>query len=181
MFSHPEPVVHAAASQSALLHRLLDRRPRAVPADRLIDLLALEARPHSILVVGDDRAHEAVATAFPAARVDRFDGVTANGPAHTAPSHDAVLCVQGVTRGFASDRALTRCLVDRLLPGGHLALLELAVASELRSALRGVVGHRPLVNELGRSLVPLHHSEESSWLGIWRHLLFVGRKGRVIR
>ena len=171
--------MHAVVSQSAFLSRLLDRRPRGVPAERLVRLLALEARPRSILVIGDDRAHTAVEQAFPLARVDRVAGVAPGSPLHTEPSgqHDAILCVQGLTHGFKSDQDLARQLVAHLPEGGHLAILELTGVPEIQAVLGGA----PLVESLSDVLVPLHLSKESVSMGVWRHMLFVGRKGRVIR
>jgi hypothetical protein len=141
-------------------------RPWSVPAARLIELLRLEARPKAIALLGhDSRTLSALRQAFPLATViavephdlDRADGF------------DAILCVCGLSWGFDSDTALIERLTAKLPIGGHLALME----------VRGTT--RALGRLLDTHLVPLHQTEERSWMGLWRHILYVGRKGTVIR
>ncbi|MCB9675830.1 MAG: hypothetical protein H6737_11980 [Alphaproteobacteria bacterium] len=173
--------MNATLSQTHPTRRFLDRQPWRLPSDPLVELLALDARPRRILQVGaDERTSTLLAKTFPDALVvvsepDRLDG-------HEA---DAILCAFGLTATFKSDARLADELADRLPLGGHLALLELEGAStlDLEALLRrsGIHARSGLVEALGDRLAPLHVARATSWMGLWRHLLYVGRKGSVIR
>lgn len=170
---HPDSLP-PGPSHAALLNRVLRQRPRAVPIQRLVGLLALEARPRNLLLVGSDsRARTTVEAAFPTSAIH----VSSGSSGTEAGAFDTVLCLQGLTYGFESDASLVRGLLDLLVPGGHLATLELAAMNELRD----VFGSAPLTRALSSRLVPLHLTEEPGRMGRWRHVLFVGRKGNVIR
>lgn len=141
-------------------------RPWNVPTGRLIQLLSLEARPASIALIGrDERTVAALQHAFPSARTEAVEP----HQLERAGGFDTVVCACGFWGGFASDVELVECLTELLPTGGHLALMEVRGSTRaLGTLLRG-------------HLVPLHQSEERSWMGLWQHLLYVGRKGPIIR
>ncbi|MEZ4321704.1 MAG: hypothetical protein R3F61_29790 [Myxococcota bacterium] len=142
--------------------------PWRLPTAQLLELLAMDARPRSVLQVGHDPRTTALLRArFPHARIEvcEPESLVLAAPA------DAIVCVFGLTTSFRSDTLLAQRLAAHLADGGHLALLE----------LRGLLVGPGLIRMLADALVPLHVSEGSTCMGLWRQFLYVGRKGSIVR
>lgn len=159
-----------------LVQRLIAGRPWRVPTDRLLKLVAIEIEPRTVLQIGHDlQTARLLRDVFPEASVEVRE------PEHvTDGTWDLIVCAFGLSSGFHDDCTLANGLERRLAPGGVLALLELVGSSsdEVADALErsGVRPRATLADSLAGSLRTLHRTEGRTWLGLWRHVLFLGRR-----
>jgi len=159
-------------------------RPAARPArpaavHPLAQLLAMEARPERIAVwAPDGLLQRSLDALFPRAEV------FAVGCAAEAAGADAVVLAPTLARRQPVSASELARLAAGLPAGGLLAVQQQAMVAPALVTTAWTAGASvdpDFEDQLGATLVPLHRTEGRRGLGLWREVLWLGRKGQAIR
>jgi hypothetical protein len=156
-------------------------RPRSSRPDvhPLAALLAMEGRPRRVAVWAPDGSlHRSLAVVLPQAECF---GV---GCPREAAGADAVVLAPTLARSYPVSATELLAIVAGLPAGGLLAVQHHALS--LPSLAGSAWGAGSSVDPafeglLDDAMMPLHRTEGRRGLGLWREVLWVGRKGRWIR
>lgn len=145
----------------------------------LANLIAIEGRPGRIAVWAPNGAlRRSLTRLFPAAEC--FD----IGTAPEAAGADVIVLAPTLARSSPVTPSELARLASGLPAGGLLAVQQQALVTSGIAASAWTAGASitPDFEEiLGSILMPLHRTEGRRGLGLWREVLWVGRRGRTIR